>query len=444
MKRCISILLFLIVLLAPVAAGAVPSPLTRVSSSAAIFEDSTAQVISYKAYLKVESNITTTKATLIIKNNSPDTQTNLLMGMPASFEQNTIKLSNLTVTVDGQNQYLVNRKNRTNLEDTVITDIPNNWSAWTVNLQPNEHKVIDIVYTTENQTTADGTKSVYIPLEYLKAWQGNAQNIELTVDIESGAPYGFEPNPSVLPQEYDKKGRLTWIYKNTETPNYIRFYYRNINQLAGDYIKAQAPSDRTIDSIVNAFASRSYETVINQIDEYISTQSGTPLNNELLFIKALSHQELYQFDSMADLYNQLEGQPLFGELEGTMKNKIIYDRYYYMKEKAADEATLYEYLDSSRNYVMGNALFLKWMEEELSTLTPPPTPSPEPTPTPEPSPAVDETITDSDDKLVKSITIGDIEIPVEYVFLAVIIIIIIFSLIIRRKKRYKNRGYMFR
>jgi hypothetical protein len=442
MKKCISLLFFLIILTAPVAAGAVPSPLTRVSSSAVIFEEGTVQVISYKAYLKVESDITETNATLVLQNTSPDTEADLMLGMPSYIDQGTTKISDMEVIMDGKKQYPTRRKNRTNPEDTGITDIPDHWHAWTVSIPPKEHKVIDLSYTTENQKAEDGTRSVFLPLEYLKAWQGLAQNVEIIADLGSQAPYVFEPNPSVLPQEYDEKGRLTWRYRNSEVPDTIRLYFRSVEQLAAEYITSQAPGDSAIGSIGKAFTDKSYEAVIHEVDEYLTSQSGSPLKNELLFLKALSYEGLYQTDQMAALFDQLEGQPLFGELEGTIKNRIIYDRYQYMKNAAADNTALYAYLNSSKNYVMGNALFLKWMEDELSVLPPPPTQ--EPTPPPETSPPREESASEKEDKLVKTISIGGMDIPVEFVFLAVIIIIILLSFFIRRKRRHRSRGYLFR
>ena len=101
------------------------------------------------------------------------------------------------------------------------------------------------------------------------------------------------------------------------------------------------------------------------------------MENELLFIKALSHQELLQTAEAVELFNRLEAKPMFGELEGTFKNKIIYDTYNHMQSLLTDRDTLFTYLDSSKNYVMDNAMFLMWMEEELTRLEPAPAPEPE-------------------------------------------------------------------
>ena len=442
MKRCLSLLFFLIMLTIPVAAGAAPSPLSKVSSAAVIQEDGVVQAISYKAYLKVESVTTETSATLVLYNTSPDTEANFMMGLPSAIDQGTIAVSDPEVRLDGKKQSQVRRKNRTKPEDTGITDIPDHWLTWTVSLPPGERKVIDLSYTTKNQTEEDGTRSVFLPMEYLKTWQGPVQNIEITADLGFLAPYVFEPNPSDLPQEYDDTGRLTWRYRNSEAPDSIRLYFRSVEELAAGYLLAQAPGDRAIASIEKAFADRSFETVIHDIDAYLTDQSGSPLKNELLFLKALSYQSLYQEDQMAALYDQLEGQPLFGEWEGTVKNRIIYDRVRYMKSQSAADADLYTYLDRSKSYVVGNAIFLKWMEDELSALPPPPTPVP--TATPETPPPTEEPKTGNDEKLIKTVSIGGKEFPVEFVFLAALLIILVISFLIRRKRRRRKRGYLFR
>ena len=444
MKRCIVMLLLTVIFALPITAEAAPLPVSKVpgSSSVVILEEGDTQLISYTAYLTIQSEDTKVNTTIVIKNNSPDTEANLMIGMPVDLDQSSIKVSNLEVTIDGRKQYLKTRKNRTKPEDTTIEDMPANLSAWTVKINPNEHKVIDTSYTIENPIEPNGTKSLFIPLEYLKVWQGPIVNIKITVDPGLSAPYIFEPNPSVLPHSYDDTGRLTWVYSNMETPNYIRLYYRPIEYITTEYLKAQAPSDRTIKDIIKAYLDKSYEAVISGIDQYLVAQSETTLKNELLFLKALSFKELYQLDETIAIYDQLENQPLFGDLEGTIKNKIIYDKYNYMKNTSDNDAALFEYLDQSKIYVISNTMFLNWIESELGILTPPPTP--EPTPIIEEEPPIVEPKPELDEKLVKNVTIAGVDIPVEILFLGIVVLIILFSLLFRKKKKKKNRGYLFR
>ncbi len=442
------LLLSSLILVMPVSSLAAPSPLTRVSSAAILSEEENIQLISYKAYLKVNSDTTLTHATFIIQNTNDEEQYSIMAGIPSHIYQGEVKIENLQVTMDGVKQRLTSRKDRTKQDEFDNIELPPNWSTWTIKLQPGEYKVIDITYTTDNQKDVNGTNFIYIPLEYLSYWYNMPQNIEITVDLEDTAPYLFEPNPSVLPHEYDNKGRLTWIYSNTYPSEYIQLFYRPIEQLAVEYISQQAQGDRSVSSILDSFVNKSYSLTINLIDQYLESEEESILTNEMLYLKALSLQNLFQTAETVALFDQLENLPLFGELEGTFKNKIIYDKYTHMKSLLADENKLYDYLNASKNYVMDNAMFLMWMEEELSELSAFITiPEEEPEHVEEeiPSPG-EQQEEDTDNNLVKSVTIGHYEISVEFIFLGILAVVIILTTIInrRRKKKYRNRGYYFR
>jgi len=318
---------------------AAPAPLTKISSSASVSEDPTVQAVSYKANLKVNYNITQTNSTIVIKN-TEDKRTDIMIGIPTHINQETIKLENLEVFMDGKNQRLIARRDRTKKEESGLSDIPARWYTWYVSLEPNGYKVIDISYTTENQKSEDGTKSIYIPLEFLKTWLNVPQNIEISVDLGDAPPYVFEPNPSVLPHYYDRMGRLNWKFTNDEFPSHIQVYFRNIEQLASEYISAQAAGDKSITSITKAFDSKSYYEAVALIDKYLESQNETGLKNELLYMKALANQGLYKIKDVFDIFDQLESQPIFGELEGTFKNRIIYDKYYHMKSLLTENTIL--------------------------------------------------------------------------------------------------------
>lgn len=449
MKKMLVLLFSFLILIMPVSALAAPSPLTKVSSTARVFDEGNIQLVSYKAYIEVESDITRTYATAIIKNISDEEQSSIMVGMPSHINQNTVKLDNLEVIMDGRRQRLTSRKDRTQREKSEAVNLPSRWSTLTVKLEPGEYKVIDITYTTKNQKADNGTDMIYIPLEYLSLWYGLPQRVEITADLGDAPPYMFEPNPSALPHEYDNAGRLTWIYDNTYPNEYIQVFYQPVSRMAVEYISAQAPRDRAISSIVNSFTGKSYSLTISQIEQYLESQSESALRNELLYIAAMSHQGLLQTAEAVEIFNQLEAQPMFGELEGTFKNKIIYDKFNYLQSLLTDEDTLFDYLNSSRSYVMDNAMFLMWIEEQLNLLRPASSAAPEavPDPSAEEIPSTGETQEeDADDKLVKTVTIGQYEISVEILFLGILAIVIILTTVIsrRRKRKYKSRGYLFR
>lgn len=447
MKKFLMLLLSSLILVMPVSSLAAPSPLVKSSSAAILSEEENVQLISYKAYLKVNSDSTQIDSSFIIHNTSVEDKVSIMAGIPSHINQGTSKIGNLQVVMDGVKQRLTNRKDRTQPEETDDIELPANWYTWMISLDPGERKVIDITYTTENQKDDNGTNIIYIPLEYLSYWYNLPQKIEVTVDLGDAAPYMLEPNPSVLSHEYDNKGKLTWTYDSTYPPEYIQLFYRPVEQLAVEYISNQAPGDKHISPILTSFANKSYSLTINQIDQYLESQEESTLTNELKYLKAMSLQGLLQNKEAVEQFDQLENLPLFGELEGTFKNKIIYDKYTHMKSLLTDENTLFDYLDTSKNYVVDNAMFLMWIEEELNELSAfiPPEEEPEQTEE-EITPPDDTQEEENKDNLVKSVTIGKYEISVEFLFLGILVIVIILTTIIsrRRKRKYRSRGYYFR
>lgn len=445
MKKFWLLLLCLIVLAVPISAQAMPSPLSRVSSAAKVFEDNALQVISYKAYINVDSNITKTNAILVIKNTGEEAQNKITLGLPSDFNEGTIKINEAEIYMDGAKQQLISRRDRTEQEETAFDNMPKNWLTWKASLEPQEYKVIEFSYQTETQYEENGSSMVYIPFEFLKAWSGTPQNIEFTIDFGDAEPYMFEPNPSVLPHDYDGKGRLSWKYNNSYPPDSIQVYYRSIEHLAGEYLIKQTANDRAVENIVTAFTNKSYDKTITLINQYLETGSESSFKKELLYLQALAYQGLCQNSEAMALFDQLETQPLFGGLEETFKNRIIFDKYNYMKSMLTDDSSIYTYMDSAKNYVMDNSIFLMWIEEELNTLEPAPTPEITPSPTMlEPLDKDKSEAADDQKDLITSVNIGGYEIPVEIIFIGIVVIIILLIIIFRKRKRRKSNYYLFR
>jgi hypothetical protein len=442
LKKFWSLLLSIIILSVPLSAQAMPSPLSRVSSNVRINEDSTMQIISYEAYHKIEANNTKTSVTLILKNTGDEALSRFTMGIPSHFLDETIQVNELVVYMDGVQQRITSRRTT---GDSSFNDLPRKWLTWRFDVEPKEHKVIEFSYVTENPITDKGSHMVYLSLDFLKAWVGTPHNIQFTLDFGDAKPYIFDPNPSFLPHDYDGRGRLTWQYSNSYPPAAIQVYYRSIDKLASDYLNSQAANDRLIGEITEAFSSKAYDKVISLVDQYLEAGATTPLKYELLYLKALSHQGLYQHNEAIALFNQLDNQPIFVEWEESFRNRIIYDKYTHMISTQTTGVDLYTFLNSAKNYVMSNAVFTMWLEKEISSIEPPPTPEPTPIPTDTESSEANESASDSkNDELITSVIIGGYEIAVEIVFIGILVIIILLVIIFRRKKRRRNRGYLFR
>ena len=102
--------------------------LARVSSSQ-VHEEETVQAISYKAIqgwspiLLIPLHPLSSK-TPMMKPSQPDVSC-------LRVNQNTVKIDNPQVVMDGVRQRLSNRRDRTKPEETDIVDLPARWSTWT-------------------------------------------------------------------------------------------------------------------------------------------------------------------------------------------------------------------------------------------------------------------------------------------------------------------------
>lgn len=445
LKRCLALLLIIAVLAVPVNAGAVSLPVSKVPGYSAVVlnEDPDAQLISYEIDIDIQQEDALINESIVIRNSNTEKTTEVLVAIPQKLDNDSISLNNLRVVMDGKRQSLRTRRNNIKPEDTSITDLPNYWSVLTLNLKPGEYKLIDISYSVKYQSEQNTTRIIYMPIGYLKYWTESVQNARLTVHFSPAGPYVFEPNPSVLPAKYDNKS-ISWQYSaGSDMPDYIRLYYRPIEQIAPTYISRQAPGDKSIRSILDAYSNKSYNECAGLIDELISSQGDLTLKNELLFLKALALKGLYRTDEVMDIYSQLEGLPMFGEFEGAARNKIVFEKYHYMKQNSVSDTDIYTYLDNARDYVVNNTVFLNWLDTELSKLPPPETPEPSPTATPEQPKETDSPTDKEDEELVKTIRIFGRDIPVEVVFFGILLLLILIPYIIGRSRRKKHR-YIFR
>lgn len=442
MKKMLLFLLLAALATVPISAFAIQTPLeTAPRTTAVVWEDTDIQLVSYVAYLRVHPGFTSVNTSMVIHNNRPEAEATFLMGIPNQVDDGLRKITEMAVIADGRAQRLTTRRNTTQPDATNIKDQPTHWQVFSVKVGPGESKVIDCSFTITNLLEPNATEIVFLPLEYLKPWQGPIRHIQVIADLDFYPSSVFEPNPTIMPMSYDEGGRLTWRFNNVNTPPNIKFSYRSIDQIALTYIKQQVPQDKSLDNLIRLYRLKDFDNTIIDIDDYLVENPDTPIKKELMFIKALSYQNLYQLSPAMALFSQLETDPGFGSVGATIHNRIIYDRYQYMKDNASTEGfELYEYLQDAQVYLSGNDSYVTWIKDEFSGMTPPPTPEPPP---PSPEPIEPEPTPIPDEKLVKDIVIGNITIAVEFIFLGFAVLIILILLLLRKKTR-KNRGYLFR
>lgn len=438
-SRTLLITLLLIFLLATNAA-ALQTPLESVSrSTVAVHEKTELMLISYSAHLRVRPGFTTVSASMVIYNPT-DTEISVMLGLPADLEGTLRRISDPSVLLEGQRPR-INSLRDAGREILTLREIPRQWHTHTLRIGARENKVLDVSFTMDNSREQNGTEVVWMPLDFLTPWRAPIRNIQITADLGLLPAYVFEPNPNIPPDAYDESGRLTWRFQNVTALQDIRFFFRPIDQIALTYIE-NTETDRTVGQILSDYRMKKYDDVIHAIGLYLEEQPDSPVRQELTFLKALSHQGLYQMPQALALMEALEGNPGFGEMGSTIRNRIIYDRVQSMKNTEAEEDfSLYRYLQAVHNTIENNDAFAAWIQAEYSRLTPPPTPEPPPaTPEPVPEPPADET----SERLIKYVEIGPLKIPVEFVFLGGGVVLILILLMTRRKKSRKNLPYLFR
>lgn len=434
------LLITLLLLLLPIQAAALQTPLESASrSTVAVNEKTELTLISYSAYLRVRPGFTTVSASMVLYNPT-DSEISVILGLPTQLEGTLRKISDLSATLEGQRPRISILRDA-GREVLTLREIPRQWHTHSLRIGARENKVVDVSFTMDNTRERNGTEVVLMPLDFLAPWKGPIRSIQVTADLDFHPSYVFEPNPNIPPAAYDEAGRLTWRFQNVTTPQDIRFFFRLIDQIALTYIQ-DTVSDRTVDRILSDYQMKKYDDVISAIKLYLEEHTDTPIRRELKFLQALSHQSLYQMPQALALMEELESDPGFGEAGSTMRNRIIYDRIQAMKNTEAEEDyQLYFYLQSVRNTIRGNNTFAAWINEEYSRLSPPPTPEPPPaTPEPVPEPMAPET----SERLIKYVEVGTLKLPVEFIFLGGGVILILILLVTRRKKRRKNQGYLFR
>ena len=147
------------------------------------------------------------------------------------------------------------------------------------------------------------------------------------------------------------------------------------------------------------------------------------------------------------MFSRLERKPFSADLKKPFRI-VLYMKIYYMKKTLADDKDIYDYLDTAREYIMENTIFLMWVEERMAEIESSdallePEPDPAETEEPEETPVETPSSDDEEEELVKSINIAGYEVPVEIVFLAAVLLIILIFLL-RGRKRKKEGRYLFR
>ncbi len=446
MRKLFSILLVFILSFIPVLAYAAQVPLAAKNRNVYVPDEIEAELVSYNIFFRIRTGYSSANTSMVIKNPNSDTAISLKMGMPTQFDS-VSKIRDLTVVSDGKKLKVVQRSTLKNPPTEKEIDI-RNWYVWDINLEPGESKVIETSFSFDNKLQLDGTETISYPLDLLDNWDVSIKNLQIIADLDFYAPYSFDPMPSIAPVQYDNGGRLTFRMENTRTfPANFDLSFKPIDNIITKYIDEMADSNKEIKSILDSYKNRSYYNTIELIHDYLASSNDTEMMLELKYLEALCYENLYELDKALNLYNQLEPNPGFGEsLSPTIKNKIIYDKTAILKTQPDGNEKALEYLNSVKDSVTENSIFAMWLNQEITQLTPPPVEEPSEVESEILEQNIEEEPEDDRINIIDKVTIGNYEIYIEELLVAVvflIILILIISGIIKRRRR-RRRSSIFR
>jgi len=434
----VSMAIFLSMFTFAVPVYAIQVPLQVSNRNAYPIKDDNITLISFQASLRVRPAFTSVDTSMVIRNDSTS-EANIVMGIPSKYDV-IVTIKQPSVIVEGQKQKLTTLRASQNAETPDIFSPPN-WSTYTLKLAPGQTKVIKSTFTMDNKFDQSGLRIIYLPLSYLNVWKGSINYMQIVADLDFYPPYVFEPNPSTIPTEYDTGGRLVWRFLDVKQPENLLLYFYPVEMAVANYLKQNAQNNSDITNIVSLYEKADYDNAIASIVNFLEANPSFPLNTELKYLKALCHMELYQPGMALEIFNNIENSPGFGEqLSNVVRNKIIYDKTFLLKLRGKEDEVL-EYLKQVRPSLKNNAVFIRWVEDEIKRLSPPPPPPEEPDETinEQPEPQQQDTLNNS--KTIKYINIFGYDVPVEFIFTGIILIIVI--LIINFKRRKRKKRYLF-
>jgi len=423
LKKFLIILTISFMLLPALVASASHTPLGRDGRASFVDPDSSVTLVYYNATLRIRTGFTSIGISMAIRNDSAE-NVDFLMGMPTQYDQFSA-VENLSVMVRREALNVWIRRN--------TEQIPERWNAWTIPLNPGETVIVDTTFSIGNKTTPEGGEVVTLPLSYLGAFRGPVESLRVIADLDFHGAYAFHPAPSVLPAEYARGGRLSFVLDGFEIPqDDLVISFIPLLSAVPDYIAANTPDNQEISSLLELFRSRDYEAAIGSIDSFIAANTAFEFRRELEFLKALAYAELGRFDSVMEMYERLEYRHGFtGELAKAVGQKIIYDRS-LMLSLDKNQSQALEYLENIEIPDEPD-IFSIWLTNEIRRLTPPPPPPPPP-----PTPVIEEPIVE--EPPIEEPT-DTLPISPEMIVIIVFALILIIYLIIRKNRKRKRKFY---
>lgn len=433
MKRWISLVLAVFLVLAPGLALGTQSPLQEISYNRVAYPDGTAiELVSYYAALTVRGS-TSINASLTMQNTG-DADEEIYIGTPYPMDDG-YQVDKPQAWCEGEKLPLKRLKRTADAGE----GIPEHWYGWKMDFMPGQTRVLTISFTTDTKIEPDGTRCVVFPLHYLRHFKGAPQYVQITADMDYYPPYVYDPAPSPYPQTLDSGGSLIWSFTQGEMPDQIELKFKPTIPVIERYLEQDGDPD--IGQILSLFEKSQYREAVDSIDTYINNHEDYVHKNALLTLKSLCLEKLMRLDDALDLLSYLAHDPGFGDMNPSFQNRIIFETAWIMSAQGKNDAQILDYLTVQQPLVDPDSMFGRWLDAEIWRLTPRPTPTPAPTPVPVAAPTHEPGREDWFGSLVdKKVSMGSLDIPLLYLIGGGLLIVVIVVLIVVVRTGRSRRG----
>ncbi len=351
-----SILCLLLIFLSfnPVKAGLAPLERQGKIVNPTVSDDISLTTVTTKIYPDIES--TGFDSLYILKNNDLQKRVTLIAGYPSDNG----KISNFSVSIDGQFQKIIYRKPSPDHDDYI------GWFTWNLTFEPGETKMIKISFLRQNNPYDPFSNQILYVLKPSSGWEGTIGKIKIEAIFDKYQPYIFNPDPSPAPTAIQKDGTLEWTMKDVQPQQNIEIFFQPTDVLTVNYLNEKSKtSDKMLSEIANSYKNNNYLKSIRLCEDYLNQGTQPEFKNEVNYFLAKGYHYLLEYDKALDVYNQIKGTELFEDLSTTINNEILYNisTLYEHTAKADDYQAFIDSITESKSS-KPNLVFDDWLETQ--------------------------------------------------------------------------------
>src|SRR5690606_32274725 len=144
-------------------------------------------------------------------------------------------------------------------DTTSLKELPSNWISWNINFPSKGSKVVEILFTLERDIK-NGVSDVVLPLSYLNPFKGAAANIHITAKAGSFPYITLETNPTIIPDSFNVKGEMEWVFSNIDTIPDIKFKANDLGLIIESLLLENAEDSNKVKNIMEYYKKMEYDS----------------------------------------------------------------------------------------------------------------------------------------------------------------------------------------